>query len=47
MSTDRLVAHKCNQWKLFNPDGFLNWIRDNTEILTEPHGKIIVWKVDP
>ena len=46
MTTDRLLAHKLNQWRLYNPDAFLAWIRENTEVLTEPYGHVIIWKGD-
>lgn len=44
MTTDRLLAHKLNQWRLYNPYAMIRWIRKNTEVRVGPDGPVIVWK---
>lgn len=45
MTTDRLIAMKACQWKLYNPDGFMEWIRENTEIIDGPDASMLVWRM--
>lgn len=44
VTTDRLRDHHLNQWRLFDPDGVLAWIRDHCEVQVEPYGHLIIWK---